>query len=476
MFAERFDAVMNIAEVSNTRLGRAVNMNSSHIGRLRSGARPLPKKHDFLEPMCRYLAEHITKDYQHNALQKLTGISTTALSSPDSVTKFLERWLSEKDSDINSATARLISGFSHIASGTASVRVHSSATQESPFRYSTHLYGDAGKRKAVEQFFLMILQEETPQTLLLFSDENMSWMYDDEAFARRWAELFTQVLMKGNRVRIIHNVGRDLNELIEAVIKWVPIYMTGMIEPYCYPRLRDGLFQRTMFIAPQTAAIVSSSVQQNTDGMLNMFITDKAALDALSKEYENLFSLCRPLMHVYSAKDTDKVGGAINNLFEAEGDSNYTSPVPPLFAMPKSLAEEISQQTNCQELISAWQKDCSIFKRNIKNYKTTVTIIEPEIALHSSNLLRFPMTEALKMNDFVFTSEQYLQYVEHLKSLEQQNENLTVRFKTDIAHNMILYAKDEIGVMMAKADRPMVAFFLSDRNIVNAFWDYLSNL
>ena len=45
MFAERFDALMNIAEVSNSLLGRAVNMNGSHIGRLRTGARPLPKKH-----------------------------------------------------------------------------------------------------------------------------------------------------------------------------------------------------------------------------------------------------------------------------------------------------------------------------------------------------------------------------------------------------------------------------------------------
>lgn len=56
MFAERFDALMNIAEVSNSLLSRAVHINSSHIGRRRTGARPLPKKHEYLEPMCRYLA------------------------------------------------------------------------------------------------------------------------------------------------------------------------------------------------------------------------------------------------------------------------------------------------------------------------------------------------------------------------------------------------------------------------------------
>lgn len=104
----------------------------------------------------------------------------------------------------------------------------------------------------------------------------MAWLYEDAAFAARWAELFTQVLMRGNRVRVIHTVARSMNDMLEAVTKWVSIYMTGAVEPYCYPRLRDGLFQRTMFIAPNTAAIISTSVQQDTDGMLNLFLTDKA--------------------------------------------------------------------------------------------------------------------------------------------------------------------------------------------------------
>ena len=43
MFAERFDALMNIAELSNSQLGREISMNPSRIGRLRSGARPLPE-------------------------------------------------------------------------------------------------------------------------------------------------------------------------------------------------------------------------------------------------------------------------------------------------------------------------------------------------------------------------------------------------------------------------------------------------
>lgn len=96
----------------------------------------------------------------------------------------------------------------------------------------------------------------------------MEWLYEDAVFGARWAELFRRVLEKGNRVKIIHTVARDIHEMPEAVTKWLPIYMSGALEPYFCPKLRDGLWRRTLFIAPDTAAVVSSSVQQNTNGML----------------------------------------------------------------------------------------------------------------------------------------------------------------------------------------------------------------
>ena len=59
MFAEQSDSLMNIAELSNSQPGRGISMNPSYIGRLRSGARSLPKRHEFLPGICGYLASHI---------------------------------------------------------------------------------------------------------------------------------------------------------------------------------------------------------------------------------------------------------------------------------------------------------------------------------------------------------------------------------------------------------------------------------
>ena len=472
MFAERFDALMNIAEVSNSLLGRDVNMNPSHIGRLRSGARPLPKRHEYLSDMCRYLTRHIKKEYQINALQKLTGISSATLASPESASLYLEQWLLEQEADTSVATGRLISGFSRLAPRPVTVSADSAAA-EVPQKYATYLYGNAGKRKAVEQFFMAILQEEQPQTLLLFSDENMAWLYEDAVFAARWAELFAMVIQKGNRVKIIHTVSRDMNEMLEAVTKWIPIYMTGMIEPYCYPRLRDGVFQRTLFIAPNTAAVVSSSVQQDTDGMLNLFITDRPALDALSAEYEHYFNLCRPLMRIFAERDADAFHKAAGSLAAADGDAYLCCTMPPLFSMPDKLVRELSAKAGNDVLTAQWKQSLSRFRKYIKKQHLTLVLLDPECTILTPDVF-YPFSgELFSSNRFSYTKEQYLLHIDRLKQMENQYENLTIHFVNELAGNTLLYIKEDTGVIMAKTNSPETAFVISERNMINAFWDYM---
>ena len=126
-------------------------MNPSHIGRLRSGARPLPRRHEFLPAMCAYLAAHIQKDYQLIALQKLTGLSSAAAASQEGMALYLERWLLEQESDTGAATGRLISGFSRLASRPSPL-LSGGASVEAPQKYAAYFYGNAGKRKRWSSF------------------------------------------------------------------------------------------------------------------------------------------------------------------------------------------------------------------------------------------------------------------------------------------------------------------------------------
>ena len=75
-------------------------------------------------------------------------------------------------------------------------------------------------------------------------------MTADADYAQLWARLMVRVLTRGNRIKIIHTISRDLGEMLSAISQWMPLYMIGAIEPYFYPKKRDGIFKRTLFIAP----------------------------------------------------------------------------------------------------------------------------------------------------------------------------------------------------------------------------------
>lgn len=475
MFAERFDALMNIAEVSNSLLGRKVNMNASHIGRLRSGARPLAQKHDYLSSMCQYLVEHIKKDYQLIALQKLTHISDTALASSESTALYLEQWLLEQEQDTSAAAGRLLSGFSHPISSPLPLSEYGTV-RKTPLKqkYATYLYGNAGKRKAVEQFFQMVLETETPQMLLLFSDENMEWLYEDTAFCAHWAELFTKVIQKGNRVRIIHTLSRNMNDLLEAVTNWIPIYMTGSIEPFCYPKLRDGIFQHTLFIAPKTAAVISSSIQQETNGMLNLFLTDQAAIDALVLEYERYFALCRPLMRIFTAQNIRTLSETITHLDDIDGNAYLVCPMPPLFTMPPKLVLELAKQTGNDTLMDSWHRNRTLFLNNIKKQHLSIALLDPKLALLTPDILHLYTSTETDQCNLCYTKEQYLTHIDHINDLEKQYENLTITFCNKLLGNTLIYAKEDTAVIMTKLDTPITSFVISEHNIINAIWDYLT--
>ena len=249
--------------------------------------------------------------------------------------------------------------------------------------------------------------------------------------------------------------------------------MTGAIEPYCYPKLRDGLFQRTLFIAPNTAAILSSSVQQNTDGMLNLFLTDRAAINALVTEYEHFFTLCRPLMRVYTGRETEQLLRDFDGLAAEEGNACLSCVMPPLFAMPEQLAYALAEQTGNKALLPLWKHSLEMFRQNIETKRLSLTLFDPKVALLRSDILYPFVTENNAICGVPYTKEQYLLHVDKLRRMEQQYDNLQINFRDDMPDNTMLYVKEDTGVIVAKLEVPQTAFLIRDRNMVNAFWDYV---
>lgn len=209
--------------------------------------------------------------------------------------------------------------------------------------------------------------------------------------------------------------------------------------------------------------------------MLNQFITDNSALNALKIEYERYLSLCRPLMRILTEQNPEDIMKAFEKLASADEDANIYSAMPPIFTIPENVIEELAKKHGADKLISAWERSAEIFREDIKNNRICMTLLDPELALLTPDMLCPPMAGLFCAGNFVFTQEQYRATVQQILHLEKEFENLTVKFSEKVESNKMLYVKEDVGGFMAKTDSPVTVFTITERNMTGSFWDYMKN-
>lgn len=466
MFAQKLDYIMNLTGTRANILGAACHVDSSHISRLRNGARKLPRNPGFLDDMSAYFASHISMGYQQDAMCKELNISKWP-QDEQSAESLIKNWFLGNEDNIRYGIPGLLDSF-----GTGAARSVLDNDEELVLsKTKRYYYGPSGKREAVLQFFDHILKSnKAPMTLLLFSDEDMAWLYNDPFFAARWAKAFTKVLRAGNKVKIIHNLGRDINELLEAVAKWIPVYSTGMIEPYYYPKLRDGLLQRTLFIAPSCAAVVSDSVGMNTEGMLNEFITDPKAVNALVKEYEEIFDRSKKLMEIYGPQRSGEFWNVHQELASVDADIMLMGKVPTLITMPQWVARSMQDRAPQSSIYAYWTMFRDFFES--LSSKKTYTEILPKPDISKVNV-PLPCAGLIGAAGMTYTPEEWKAHIENSELYAKTYKYYKQVQAENIPDNMYVIASEDHYAFMIKTTAPEIAFAITESRMISAFCEFM---
>ena len=230
-FGERLDAVMSIAGISNIQMSRLMNVDSSLISRYRAGVRTPRSNPELSEKLSDVLWHHLQKPQKKNDLASVMECDAAELDED-----IFFGWLCDFDPMQQGSHAdveKLMTAFdTHLSASKIPIAV--SDGQPGEYADGKVIYkGTEGLREAVIRFLGNAALSET-QEIWLYSDENMDWMTSDPDFRMKWMRLMASCAKSGIKIRIIHNIDRGFDEMSDAIISWLPLYMTGMIESfYC---------------------------------------------------------------------------------------------------------------------------------------------------------------------------------------------------------------------------------------------------
>ena len=477
-FNEKLDFLINIANTTNSALSLYVNLDASHISRLRRGKRSAVKDENTLRLMAEYFSRRCIDDYQRKALAEMLGLDILSLDTNIS-SQFILKWLLDEKKE----EAKKIEGFLNQISNISAQPIASEPADILPTDASTAdteiYFGLEGKRLAVECFLSEVLAQEQSQTLLLYSDEPTDWMTADREFASKWAALMVQVLSKGNRIKIIHTVSRDLDEMLNAISQWMPLYMSGLIEPYYYPKKRDGIFKRTLFIASNTSAVTSSTTGNMINKAANFYTKKKEAVCALSEEFNQYISLCSPLMKIFTSYEKTSY---INTLLEFEkekGNCIIITKSLSLLTMPEAVYSSVISRfmdtsLNYNELA---KNRISSFQQHLQDnsFFEIIRIFDGERIKNGE--LKIASSDMLGWEETCYTLEEYIAHLENIQDLMNTYPNFNVYLtKEPIESRYMVYVKENLGAIIAKTSGPPVALAFNESNLTAGFWDYLRSL
>lgn len=474
---------MNITNTTNSALGHKVKLDPSHISRLRRGQRNAIKDDAVLKAMADYFARHSVSDYQRKALSDTLKISVSTYDINE-LTVFIAKWLNNEKGDEIKAIGGFLDNLSKL-NITSKMPNMTEANKEinEPSKLSQGelaiFYGIEGKRKAAENFLMEVAAQDKPQTLLLFSDESTDWMTADREFATRWAGLMVAVLLKGNKIKIIHTVSRDLDEMLNAIHQWIPLYMTGLIEPYHYPKKRDGVFKQTMFISPGVSAVISSSVGQSINQAANLLIRDDDAIKAYTEEFYQYLNQCKPLMRTFTSREKESYFKTLWEFEKEKSDIMLITESLSILTMPEEVSTAILFRIGIEnsDLKEYQRQRIRNFEKNLQT--NTFYEIIPKFNIESvrGNKIKVCFSDIMREETVYYTKEEYTGHLAHLIYLLNTYEKFHVKLMEGIQeNNYMVYAKEELGVIVAKTSTPSVILAINETNLTAAFWDYMRDL
>ena len=459
---EKLDFLMRITNTANNTLGKYLSFDASYISRVRCGKRSFPKRQICLEPLSSFFVEHIDSDYRKKLASEIIGRPWP--DSPKEARLLLSQWLSSLDTEDGAAAA--------VPETAPAPLPESSASDAVSF-----FYGNSGKRQAVARFLSELVCMEKPPQLLLYSNEEFDWMYEDPEYAKKWAALLFRYIQKGGRIRIAHTISRASGEMLVALQKWIPIYMTGAVEPYFYPKTLDRIFRKTMFIARGHSAVLASSVGEHTAGAMNCLVHDPRAVEAAEQEFSDFLALCKPLMQIYTVSRRDAFLQAVQKFHQNCENMITVRTTPSFYTMPKAVADSMTQR-----LHSGWlHRRCEAAQHSFREMEEAGKSLTELLRLPAADAIRqgavaFPMCDLFDQPGLFYTAEEFAAHLDAMIEGLKAHENYRVILAPSLPLEQTVYVKEDMGVILVKTEYPSIAFAMNDQRMAAAFWDYLSRL
>lgn len=474
-FTKKLNTFMTELNISNIKLSKSLNIDASLVSRYKNGERIPSSKNKIITDLCNFL---ITLDL--NKISDILNISNNDISKSE-IKEQLLNYFYEEIEDIDSTS--IDSFLKNLDESSFEVNLALSMSPDllkgtsGKKKESEIYYGEDGLRASVLRILTNIAKDSKSRELCFFSDEPIEWLTKDKNFTKKWAMLMFYILNKKNTMKIIHNVNRNLDEILLELENWLPFYMTGKVTPYYFKENNDNHFSNTIFIAPELCSMYSSHVTGIKNNIPYFYNNEKNEIKCFEDQFNKLLTYCNPILKQYTLSNINEFNKDLRDFGYVDGKSKSLINNLPLYTMNHSLFEKILEKNNLTVeekniLNSYYQTQVNIFNEQIVNNKKTdycnvSKLKENKVSLDIPNII---------FNKKVYYDQNDL--IEHIKLIEILNKKYSnysfKSIKNNSLNNINICFKENAGVFITKSDGNPIALKITHNILCASIESYIN--
>jgi transcriptional regulator with XRE-family HTH domain len=471
-FSEKIDFIMEALSIPNVKLARYMAMDASYISRIRKGERAPGNIEDFVRNLCGYLSRNHQNEKDIGILLEVTGISEIPETYEAFCPLFLE-WVSKGKISKEPMVKQFldeIDAFNleeYLDKNKLPV-IRTINIPMSPFVEKKY-YGLDAMQKGLRDFIKTAVFSKNTGDLFLYSDMKLDIIGKNEESLRKMMMGFLMLMKKGLTINMIHFLDRSVKEMVMGLSMWIPLYMTGQINPYYFKVKSNNVFGHTLFLSKNTVALSGECVEGKEDKGMCLLTKKNTEVAYYSEKAEDILAKASPLMEIYRKENKEEYLVKARKIMQKKGDwINYHSPLP-VYTLPETLLKEILKKQNvAPDEIKEITHNLDLLKNYVKEHLKTNQIID-YVRTYEDDM-HLSLSLLMSEENLIYNEEVYKRHLEATKAFAKKNTNYHFEKQKHIPFkNIAVFICKGSVVMVSKNSSPMIQFIIEHRKLCEAF-------
>ena len=322
-------------------------------------------------------------------------------------------------------------------------------------------------------FMKAAVLSRSTEPVFLYSDMPMTEMAQDPEFPKKWMFGMALLLKKGLRLQIIHNIDRNLPEMMLGLESFIPMYMTGQIEPYYFKSPQGGVFLHFLRVSG-TAALTGEAVSGHHSEGRYYLTNNRAEVAYYRRRADALLENAKPLMEIYRADGASRLNAFLLADSRTPGRRRCVLSAPPLYTADPAFLAAVLQRHDVpapdQERILAHAKS--------RREQAETILRDNEMVLALPRLTeeafeRYPMSLPLSGSfyerDIPYTYQEYLEHIDQTEQFAAVHPRCRLELTADSTfRNLQIVMHEGRWAMVSKEKSPAIHFVIRHAKLRSA--------